>query len=143
LLDISHPITIGPLCLTNSYFEVKYQQVEAMSRVFKVFKKVNQEFKKMTGRSYDFFEEYKMNGAEKAIIALGSTAGAAKVAVDELRKKGEKVGLIKLRLFRPFPEKEIIQALKNVQAIAVLDRAISFGSYGPVFIEIRSALHNL
>ncbi len=143
LLDISHPITIGPLCLTNSYFEVKYQQVEAMSRVFKVFKKVNQEFKKLTGRSYDFFEEYKMNGAEKAIIALGSTAGTAKVAVDELRKKGEKVGLIKLRLFRPFPEKEIIKALKNVQAIAVLDRAISFGSYGPVFIEIRSALHNL
>ena len=84
-----------------------------------------------------------MKNAEKAIIVLGSTAGTAKVAIDELREKGEKVGLIKLRLFRPFPEKEIIQALKNVQAIAVLDRAVSFGSYGPVFIEIRSALQNL
>ena len=143
LLDISHPITIGPLCLTDSYFEVKYQQVEAMNRVFKTFQKVNNEFKKLTGRSYDFFEEYKMKNAEKAIIVLGSTAGTAKVAIDELREKGEKVGLIKLRLFRPFPEKEIIQALKNVQAIAVLDRAVSFGSYGPVFIEIRSALQNL
>ena len=143
LLDISHPITIGPLCLTDSYFEVKYQQVEAMNRVFKTFQKVNNEFEKLTGRSYNFFEEYKMNGAEKVIIVLGSTAGTAKVAVDELRKKGEKVGLIKLRLFRPFPDKESIQALKNVQAIAVLDRAISFGSYGPVFIEIRSALQNL
>jgi pyruvate ferredoxin oxidoreductase alpha subunit len=143
LLDISRPITIGPLCLTDSYFEVKYQQIEAMNRVFKTFQKVNQEFKKITGRSYDFFEEYKMNGAEKAIIVLNSTAGTAKVAVDELRKKGEKVGLIKLQLFRPFPEKEIVQALKNIQAIAVLDRAISFGSYGPVFIEIRSALHKL
>jgi pyruvate ferredoxin oxidoreductase alpha subunit len=143
LLDISHPITIGPLCLTDSYFEVKYQQVEAMSRVFKTFQKVNQEFKKITERSYDFFEEYKMNDAEKVIIVLGSTAGTAKVAVDELRKRGEKVGLIKLCLFRPFPEKEIIQALKNVKAIAVLDRAISFGSYGPVFIEIRSTLHSV
>ncbi len=143
LLDISHPITIGPLCLTDSYFEVKYQQVEAMNRVFKTFQKVNNEFEKLTGRSYDFFEEYKMKNAEKAIIVLGSTAGTAKVAIDELREKGEKVGLIKLRLFRPFPEKEIIQALKNVQAIAVLDRAVSFGSYGPVFIEIRSALQNL
>jgi pyruvate ferredoxin oxidoreductase alpha subunit len=143
LLDISRPITIGPLCLTDSYFEVKYQQIEAMNRVFKTFQKVNQEFKKITGRSYDFFEEYKMDGAEKAIIVLNSTAGTAKVAVDELRKKGEKVGLIKLQLFRPFPEKEIVQALKNIQAIAVLDRAISFGSYGPVFIEIRSALHKL
>ena len=143
LLDISHPITIGPLCLTDSYFEVKYQQVEAMNRVLKTFQKVNNEFKKLTNRSYDFFEEYKMNGAEKVIIVLSSTAGTAKVAVDELRKKGEKVGLIKLRLFRPFPEKEIIQALKNVQAIAVLDRAVSFGSYGPVFIEIRSALQKL
>ena len=143
LLDISHPITIGPLCLADSYFEVKYQQVEAMNRVFKTFQKVNQEFKKLAGRGYDFFEEYKMQDAKRAIIVLGSTAGTAKVAVDELRKKGEKVGLIKLCLFRPFPEKEIIQALKNVQAIAVLDRAISFGSYGPVFIEIRSALRNL
>ena len=143
LLDISNPITIGPLCLTDSYFEVKYQQIEAMNRVFKTFQKVNNEFKKLTGRSYNFFEEYKMNGAEKVIIVLGSTAGTTKVAVDELRKKGEKVGLIKLCLFRPFPEEEIIQALKNVQAIAVLDRAISFGSYGPVFIEIRSALHKL
>jgi pyruvate ferredoxin oxidoreductase alpha subunit len=142
LLNISNPITIGPLCLTDSYFEVKYQQIEAMSRVFKTFKKINQEFKKLTGRKYNFFEEYKMNGAEKAIIVLGSTAGTAKAAVDELRKKGEKIGLIKLRLFRPFPEKEIIQALKNVQAIAVLDRAVSFGAYGPVFIEIRSALQN-
>jgi len=141
LLDVNHPVTYGPLDLYDYYFEHKRQQIEAMSKAKKVVLEIGKEFKKAFGREYKLFEEYRLSDAERAIVVLSSTAGTTKEVVDELRAKGEKVGLLKLRLFRPFPYKEIAQALSHLKAIAILDRSNSFGAFGgPLFTEIRSAL---
>ena len=139
LLDVDNPVTYGPLDLYDYYFEHKRQQVEAMSRVSKVVLAVAEEFGKLTGRKYGLFEKYKLDDAELAMVALGSTNGTAEVAIDELRNEGVKAGLLKLRMFRPFPVMEIVEALSAVKTLAVFDRAISFGSFGgPLFTEIRS-----
>jgi pyruvate ferredoxin oxidoreductase alpha subunit len=143
LLNIKKPITVGPLDLFDYFFEHKYQQAEAMENSRKIIKQVDKEFYDLTGRKYDFIEKYKTNDADFIIVVLSSTAGTAKVVVDDLRKKGKKVGLIKIRTMRPFPNKEIFQALKNVKSVAVLDRSISYGNYSPVFTEVRSALYDL
>ncbi len=143
LLDIKKPITIGPLDLFDYFFEHKYQQAEAMEASRKIIKEADKEFAKLTGRKYDFIEKYKTNDAEFVIVVLSSTAGTAKMAVDKLRKEGKKVGLLKIRLMRPFPNKEIAQALSKAKSVAVLDRAFSYGNYGPVCAEVRSALYNL
>ena len=141
LLDINYPVTYGPLDLYDYYFEHKRQQIEAMKKAKKVVLETGKEFKQFFGREYKLFEEYRLSDAERAIVVLSSTAGTAKEVVDELRTKGEKVGLLKLRLFRPFPYKEIAQALSHLKAIAILDRSNSFGAFGgPLFTEIRSAL---
>lgn len=141
LLDVDHPVTYGPLDLYDYYFEHKRQQIEAMKKAKKVVLEIGKEFKKAFGREYKLFEEYRLSDAERAIVVLSSTAGTAKEVVDELRAKGEKVGLLKLRLFRPFPYKGITQALSHLKAIAILDRSNSFGAFGgPLFTEIRSAL---
>jgi len=141
LLDINHPVTYGPLDLYDYYFEHKRQQIEAMKKAKKVVLETGKEFKQFFDREYKLFEKYRLSDAERAIVVLSSTAGTAKEVVDELRTKGEKVGLLKLRLFRPFPYKEIAQALSHLKAIAILDRSNSFGAFGgPLFTEIRSAL---
>jgi pyruvate ferredoxin oxidoreductase alpha subunit len=140
LLDVDHPVTYGPLDLYDYYFEHKRQQVEAMENVLEVITSVGEEFGKLTGRKYGIMEKYKLDDAEVAAVALGSTNGTAQAAVDELRKEGIKAGLLKLRVFRPFPVKEIVEALSSAKHVAVFDRSISFGGFGgPLFTEIRSA----
>ncbi|KRQ86208.1 Pyruvate synthase subunit PorA [Caloramator mitchellensis] len=136
------PISMGPLDLPNHYFEHKRLQAEAMKNAKKVILEVAAEYEKLTGRKYSFFEEYKMEDAEAAIVVINSTAGTAKFVVDNLRAQGKKVGLIKIRVFRPFPAEEIAEALKNVKAVAVMDKADSFSAAGgPLFTEIRSAMY--
>lgn len=142
LLDTANPVTIGPLDLQDYYFEHKYQQRSAIDNSFKVIKQVAKEFKEMSGRSFDFIEGYKLNDAEAVIVVMSSTAGTTKDVIDILRKKGKKVGLLKLRVFRPFPGSDIVAALSKAKAVAVLDRADSFGAQGgPLFHEIRSAFY--
>ena len=98
---------------------------------------------KMTGRKYGLFEEYKLDDAEVAIVVINSTAGTAKTAIDEMRKEGKKVGLLKIRVFRPFPMEEIAEALKHVKMVAVMDKSEGFSAAGgPVFAEVRSALYD-
>ncbi len=143
LLNTKKPITIGPLDLFDYFFEHKYQQAEAIEASRKVIKEADKEFAELTGRKYDFIEKYKTGDAEQIIVVLSSTAGTAKMVVDKLRKEGKKVGLLKIRLIRPFPNKEIAQALSKAKSVAILDRAFSFGNFGPVFTEVRSALYNL
>jgi len=140
LLNFDEPKTFGPVALPNSYFEFKRQQVEAMSGVVPEIEKVLEEFGKISGREYDLFEKYRLDDAEKAIVVAGSTAGTAKVAVDELREQGEKVGLLKIKLFRPFPYAQVAETLKNIKQIVVLDRTVSFGSSAPIFSEIVNAM---
>jgi pyruvate ferredoxin oxidoreductase alpha subunit len=141
LLNSDEQIAVGPLAITTHYFEHKRQQAESMRKAKDVILEVSKEFAQMSGRSYGLFEEYKMEDAEKAIVVIGSTAGTSKFVVDSLRAKGEKVGLIKIRMFRPFPAEELAEALKNVKAVAIMDKCDGFnGKGGPLFTEVSSAL---
>ena len=140
LLDVDHPYTIGPLALPDYYFEIKRQQEEAMENALKVYLEVGKELSKISGHDYPYFEEYKTDDAEAVIVVLSSAAGTAKDAVDELRDEGKKVGLIKPKLFRPFPYKEMRKALEKFKTIGVLDRSMAFGAYAPLYTEIRNAL---
>ncbi len=143
LLDKDNPITVGPLDLQDFYFEHKMQQVDAVTNVPEVVKEIGKEYGELTGREYGLFEEYKLDDADVAILALGSTTGTAKNAVDNMREQGVKAGLLKLRLFRPFPAEEIVEAISNLDVIAVMDRAETFSNTGgPVFADIRSALYD-
>lgn len=142
LLDTESPVTYGPLDLTDYYFEHKRQQVEAMRHATVVVREVGRAYGELTGRPYDLVERYRLDDAELAVVALGSTCGTAKVAVDELREKGKAVGLLKIRCFRPFAEDEIAESLASVKAVGVLDRSVSFGAPGgPVFKEIRASFY--
>jgi len=142
LLDVDHPTTQGAFALPDYYFELKRQQVEALGSVPRVLREVQAEFARLSGREYrGFFEGYELDDAEYALVVMGSTAGTAKEAVDRLRERGERVGLLKLWLFRPFPREEVAQALEGKEAVAVLDRALSLGSYGPLYLEVSSALY--
>lgn len=141
LLNVDKPVTFGALDLQDYYFEHKRQQFEAMGKVLPVIEQVSKEYGKLSGRDYGLIEKYRVADAERVIILMGSSVGTAKDAVDDLRAAGEKVGLIKIRVFRPFPYEAILDALKNIKAVAVLDRAISFGTYGgPVYTDIRAML---
>jgi len=140
LLDVDNPVTYGPLVLPDYYMEFKRQQHEAMKNAKKVVLEIAEEFAKISGRKYGYFEEYRLDDAEMAIVILNSAAGTTKDIIDEYRAKGLKVGLLKPRMFRPFPYEEVADALSNVKVIAVLDRAESFGGFGPVYMEIASAM---
>lgn len=141
LLDIDHPKSLGALVLTDYYIEHKRAQHEAMLNVKKVVQGVSAEFANISGRKYDLFETYRLEDAEVVLIALNSAAGTIKDEVDRYRDKGVKAGLLKPRMFRPFPYEEAGAALKNAKAVCVMDRADSFGGYGPLFMEIASAVY--
>jgi len=142
LLDTDNPITIGPLDLQDYFFEHKRQEADAMMKALKVIKKVADEFTQKFGRKYGLVEEYRLDDAEYAIVVIGSTAGTAKETVDMMREKGHKVGLLRIRVFRPFPAEEIVNALKNVKVVGVMDRADGVNAFGgPVFMEVRAALY--
>lgn len=142
LLNAANPIAVGPLDLPNYYFEHKRNQAEGMRKAKEVILEVSEEFEKLTGRKYGLFEEYMMDDAERAIVLIGSTAGTAKAVVNELRAKGEKVGLIKLRVFRPFPAEELASALAHCKAVAIMDKCDGFNGKGaPLFNEVCSAMY--
>ncbi len=144
LLNKKEPIAIGPLDLQSFLFEHKYQQAEAMRNAKKVIAEVAEEFEKVTGRKYDFFEEYKMEDAEYVVVCMNSTAGTAKYTVDELRLQGIKAGLVKVRMYRPFPAEEIAEALSKdcIKSIAVLDKSDSLNAAGgALFEDITSAMY--
>lgn len=144
LLDTDNPVTYGAMTLPDTYIEFKHQQSEAIAGAKDVVSEIGKEFGRKFGREYGLMEKYRLDDADVAIVILSSAAGTTKVAVDELRKAGKKVGILRPRLFRPFPFKEIADALKNVKAIAVLDRADSMSGFGgPLFNEVRSALYEL
>ena len=143
LLNSKKPIAVGPLDLPGHYFEHKRQQAEGMRKAKKVILQVAEEFEKISGRKYDLFEKYKLEDAEVAIVVIGSTAGTAKFVIDNLRNQGIKVGLLKIRIFRPFPSEEIAEAIKNVKAVAVMDKCDGFNAKGaPLYNEVASALYD-
>ena len=141
LLNREEPIAVGPLDLQGYLFEHKTAQAMAMKNAKKVIAEVSAEFEKITGRKYEFFEKYKLDDADVAIVCMNSTAGTAKHVVNELRNNGIKAGLLKVRMFRPFPAEEIAEALKNIKAVAVLDKADSLnGAGGALFEDVTSGM---
>ena len=143
LLDVEDPISIGPLHLTDFYFEAKRAQVEAMRRARRAILDVAEEWEKISGRKYGYFEEYRLDDAEIAVVVLGSAAGTAKDACDQMRDEGVKAGVLKLRVYRPFPGEEITAALQHLKAVGVMDRSCSFGlEGGPLFNEVRAAAYD-
>jgi pyruvate ferredoxin oxidoreductase alpha subunit len=143
LLDLEHPKTYGPLDFYDYYYEHKRQQVEAMEYAQRVILEVAAEFNRKFNRNYGLFEPYRLEDAEVAVVAANSTAGTVEVVVDQLRDEGLKVGLLKPRVFRPFPARELADAMGHLKAVAVMDRSISFGAMdnaGPLFLEVVAAL---
>ncbi len=135
LLNQKEPIAVGPLDLQAFLFEHKAQQANAMKAAKNVILEVSKEFEAMTGRKYGLFEEYMLDDAEVAVVCMNSTAGTAKEAVKRMREQGVKAGLLKIRVFRPFPAEEVAEALKGVRAVAVLDKADSLNAMGGALYE--------
>jgi pyruvate ferredoxin oxidoreductase alpha subunit len=142
LLNFAKPVSIGPLDLQDYYFEHRRGQEDGIEKSKDVILEVSKKYGALSGRNYGLFEEFMMDDAEAAIVCIGSTAGTVKSAIKKLRTMGKKVGLIKIRSYRPFPAEELAAALKKVKAVAVFDRSYGFGNIGgPLFIEIQSALY--
>ena len=135
LLNKKEPMAIGPLDLQAYLFEHKAQQGNAMKAAKQVILNVSKEFEKWTGRHYDLFEEYKLDDAEIAIVCMNSTAGTTKAVVDKLREQGVKAGLLKIRVYRPFPGEEVAKALSHLKAVAVLDKSDSLNAIGGALFE--------
>ena len=144
LLKKENPLAIGPYDISPYYMEHKVQEAEAMKAAKARILMVAAEFEKLSGRHYGLFEEYRMEDAELALVLIGSSAGTAKAAIDELRDKGVKAGLVKIRVFRPFPSEELAKALAKTKAVAVMDKSEGFSANGgPLFAETRSALYDV
>ena len=142
LLNKTEPIAVGPLDLQSYLFEHKAQQGNAMKAAKQVILDVAKDFEKWTGRSYGLFEEYKLNDAEIGIVCMNSTAGTTKAVVDKLRENGIKAGLLKIRVYRPFPGEEVAEALSHLKAIAVLDKADSLNAIGgALFQDVTSSMY--
>ena len=141
LLNPGKPIAVGPYSVSNYAMEAKKNQEVALENSKEVIKEVAKKYKELTGRGFELFEEYKTEDADYIMLIMGSAAGTAKEAVDELRAEGKKVGVLKLRVFRPFPSEEIAKALANCKAVAVMDRCESYnGNGGPLGSEVPAAL---
>jgi pyruvate ferredoxin oxidoreductase alpha subunit len=140
LVDLENPVTYGTLALQNTYFDFKIDQAKAFSKVEAAYKKICKEYGEISGRKHGIFEEYKIKDAESVIVIMGATTGTVKDAVDALRVEGKKVGVLKINLFRPFPYKEVGNVLAHVKNIAVLDRAMAFGSFPPLYQDIVTSM---
>ena len=144
LLNPGKPVSFGPYAVSAYSMEAKKGQEDAMERAGEVILEVADRFRVMSGRKYGFFEEYRMEDADLVMVIMGSAAGTAKTAADELREEGHKVGVLKLRVFRPFPEKEIAEAIRRsgCRAVAIMDRCESYnGCGGPLGSEIPAGLY--
>ncbi len=142
LLNKDCTMSVGPYAVSNYYMESHKAQLQAMENAKQVILDVGKEFGELSGRSYGFFEEYKLADADYVMIIMGSAAGTTKDAVDELREEGIKAGLLKLRVFRPFPAEQIVKAISNGKAVAIMDRAETFSTNGgPLASEVCAALY--
>jgi pyruvate ferredoxin oxidoreductase alpha subunit len=138
-LDVENPLTLGPLVDPEYYMEARYALNETHKEALALIPKLTAEFSKVFGRTYNgLVEGYQLKDAEKVIVAMGSVCGTIKEVIDELRTKGKKVGLLKITSLRPFPVNEIYDALKNTPKVAVIDRALSIGSFAPLCSEVKA-----
>jgi len=141
-LDVDNPLSFGALNSPEWYYEMRYKMHEAMMRAKSVIMEVSAEFSQRFGRKYGLVEDYRCENAETIIVASGAIASTARDVIDSMRDAGESVGLICVRVFRPFPETEIRDILKDAKNVGVIDRNISFGHEGVFFTETKAALYN-
>ena len=142
LLNPNETYAVGPYAITDYYMESRKAQAHAMENAKQVIKDIAEEFEKISGRKYGLIEEYRMEDAEYAVVIIGSAAGTTKEAIDHMRENGEKVGIIKVRSFRPFPGEEIAASLKKCKAVAIMDRSESFSTNGgPLGAETMQAMY--
>ena len=142
LLNPEEILAVGPYDIPQYYMEHKKSQAVAMENARKVILEIGKEYGELTGRTYGMIEEYKMEDAEVAMLIIGSSAGTAKEACDEMRAAGVKAGVIKLRVFRPFPAEDIVKAVKNLKALAIMDKTESFSANGgPLGAETKAAMY--
>ena len=142
-LDVDNPLSIGSLSMPHQWYpEFRYKIHEAMKRVIPKLNQIEKEFYKEFGRKYTgALELYNTKDAEAVLIVSGAAAGTVKETVDILKKKGLKVGLIRLRIFRPFPSEELNKALSKASFVGVIDRSFSFGHEGAIFSELKASLY--
>jgi pyruvate ferredoxin oxidoreductase alpha subunit len=144
LLDLSKPILVGPATMQDYYFEFKRGQIEGMNKALPVIQSVQAEFKREFGRGCDVIDEYRCEDAEAVVLLMGSACGTIREAVDALRNQGKKVGMVKLRVFRPFPAALLRESLKRFKTVAIMDRADTVSAYaGALYTETTSALYEL
>lgn len=141
-LDPDEPHTFGGLTDPEGYFELRYLIQEAIEKSKNEWVKTGKEFKNLFGREYGLVETYKIDDAEYLIVSSSTIASTARIAVDRMREKGTKVGLLRIRVFRPFPREEVISIFKNIKKAVVIDRNISFGAEGIFYQEVKSSLYN-
>lgn len=143
LLNKEEPLAVGPYANPPYVMEAKRSCLQGLENSKKVMLDVAKEFEAISGRKYSFFEEYRMEDADYVMVIMGSAAGTGKDAVDALRAKGVKAGLLKIRMFRPFPFEQVAEALKNAKVIAVMDRTESFNTAnGPLGADVKSTLYD-
>jgi pyruvate ferredoxin oxidoreductase alpha subunit len=142
VLDPKDPITMGLLHDPASYTETRYAIHETMREVLELIPKVAGEFKEMFGRdSGGLIQEYKTEGADKVIVAMGSVVSTVKEAVDEMRDEGEKVGAVKVITHRPLPSQALYNSLKSIPQIATLDKSVGLGTAGPLYMDLASVFY--
>ncbi len=141
-LDPDNPLSMGAFSYPDYYYETRYQSAKALRDTIPTLSKVDEEFGKLSGRSYGVVSPFKCDDADTILISMGSVSTTIRATVKKLREKGEKVGMVSLRLFRPFPFDEMVKSIKDAKAIGIVDRALSPGAVaGPVFTDITSALY--
>jgi pyruvate/2-oxoacid:ferredoxin oxidoreductase alpha subunit len=141
-LDVKAPHTFGGLTSPEWYYELRYKIQESMTEALDLIKEVGNEYAKITGRKYELIEKYRTDDAEQLLIAVGAISQTAKDAIDIMRKKNKKIGLARIRTFRPFPKEDLKRIIKKVKVVGIIDRDISFGNEGIFFQEVKSAIYN-
>jgi len=142
-LDVEDPRAFGGITMPSEYMELRYKIQRAMEEALEVARAADLEYREVFGRGYGLVEPFMLEDAELALVTSGTVTSTARLVVRELRERGEPVGLLKIRLFRPFPTEEVRRHLAQVEKIAVIDRNIGFGHGGIFAQEVKSALYNL
>ncbi|HEY7148205.1 MAG TPA: hypothetical protein VH420_02060 [Gaiellaceae bacterium] len=142
MLDTQSPTTQGPFAMPDYYFELRRQQTRALELALDVFAELAMEYEELSGRAYGPLDAYRVDGADRAIVSLGSSGGTIKDVVDELRDEGEATGLLEIVSFRPFPHERVAALLQDASSVIVLDRADSPGGAAPLYAEVAAALHD-
>jgi pyruvate ferredoxin oxidoreductase alpha subunit len=144
LLDVDNPITVSPACLPDSYFEHKRAQAQGMNDALPIIEQISREFGDKFGRHWKTIDGYRTDDADVVLLCMGSAVGTTRTAVDEMRRQGKKVGMFKLRIFRPLVYEVFKKTLRRFKVVGVLDRVESVNAYvTPLTNEVRSALYDL